>query len=156
MKKYPTDISPQILIEKSKKYLQTYQLDEALSTINRSLLQNQLSEGSDLSLNGQIVWCKILFTKGRFIGDEAASKLALNKLEACHEIFAATSNNSIGTPLPLVVLLAKAYYQLRDLSKAQQLAQQILLFSKTNKYVIGEIEAYNLLGQITLLKQQSI
>ena len=156
MKKYPTTISPQVLIEESKKYLQAYQLDEALSTINRSLLQNQLSEGSDLSLNGQILWCKILLTKGRFIGDEAASKLALNKLEACHELFAASGDTSIGTPLPLIVLLTKAYYQLGNVSKAQQLAQQLLLFSKTTNYVIGEIEAYNLLGQITLLKQQPI
>ncbi len=152
MKKYPTTVSPQTLIEESKKYLQTYQLDEALSIINRSLLQSQLREGSDLSLNGQIVWCKILLTKGRFSGDEAASKLALNKLEDCQQLFTA-SNNSATLPLPLMGLLSKAHFQLNDTTKAQQLAQQLLLFSKTTQYIIGQIEAYNLLGQITLSKQ---
>ena len=150
--KYPTTVSPQTLIEESKKYLQTYQLEEALSIINRSLLQSQLSEGSNLSLNGQIVWCKILLTKGRFSGDEASSKLALNKLEDCQQLFTA-SNNDTTIPLPLMILLTKAYYQLGDTIKARQLAQQLLLFSKTTQYTIGKIEAYNLLGQIALLKQ---
>ncbi len=152
MKKYPTTVSPQTLIEESKKYLQTYQLDEALSIINRSLLQSQLGEGSDLSLNGQIVWCKILLTKGRFSGDEASSKLALNKLEDCQQLFTA-SNKSATLPLPLMGLLSKAHYQLNDTTKAKQLAQQLLLFSKTTQYTIGKIEAYNLLGQISLLEQ---
>ncbi len=155
MKKYPTTVSPQTLIEESKKYLQTYQLDEALSIINRSLLQSQLNEGTDLSINGQILWCKILLTKGRFSGEETISKLALNKLEDCHRLYIA-SNNSAMTPLPLMTLLTKAHYQIGDTVKAQQLAQQLLLFSKTTNYTIGKIEAYNLLGQITLLRQYSI
>ena len=155
MKKYPTTVSPQTLIEESKKHLQTYQLDEALSIINRSLLQSQLSEGADLSINGQILWCKILLTKGRFSGDEAASKLALNKLEDCHQLFTASNNNTT-TPPSLMALLTKAHYQLGDTIKAQQLAQQLLLFSKTTNYTIGKIEAYNFLGQITLLRQYPI
>ena len=143
---------PDDLIERGKQHLQIYQLEEALDVLQHSLLQRQLKEGANLPFHGQLLWCKILLTKGRFSGDQSFSKTALHKLEEIRNLLPPTIINT--APIPLTLLLSQAHYQVGHIQEAQQLANQLVLFSKTSKYIIGEIEAYNALGQYAIHQQQ--
>ena len=143
---------PDDLIERGKQHLQVYQLEEALEVLKHSLLERQLKEGADLPFHGQLLWCTILLTKGRFSGDQSLSKTALHKLEELRSLLPPTIINT--APIPLTLLLSQAHYQVGNIQQAERLANQLALFSKTSQYIIGEVEAYNALGHYALHQQQ--
>lgn len=118
--------------------------------MQENLSQLQLQEGSDFSFPSQLLWCKILVTKTRFTGNPSFAALAISKLEEARTLLPATVNHN--APLPLTALLAQANILMNNYAVAQQLAAQLLLFSKTSQSTISSIEAHNLLGKIALHK----
>ena len=137
----------------AKNYLQAYDLENALKAIDLSLQKRQQDSGSDLSIYGTILWCKILLTKSRFSKDMAFATLALNKLSEVQALL--PQINSSVVHLPFHSLLGEVYEQLNQLDKAQAVYENILKISDQADHDIGKIQGLNGLSQLSLKKNDS-
>ncbi len=132
----------------AKKCLQDLDLDNALKAIDQSLKKRQQDSGSDLSFYGNILWCEILLTKGRFLKDITYATLAFNKLSEAQTLIPQI-HTSIAF-LPFHLLMGTALLQLNKLDKAQEVYSNILTISKEADNDIGQIQALNALATLAL------
>jgi len=142
---------PKSRIEIGQSYLKANQIDAALSVMEATLTERQLTEGSDFSFPSQLLWCEILIAKSRFSGDPSYAALALTKLDEMSELLPKAMNHA--APIPLTTFQAKANILLNNVKIAQQLAQQLSLFSRTQNDTPGRINAYHLLSEIALKQE---
>lgn len=140
-------------IDIAQSYLQNLELDNAITSINAVLKENQQSSGSDLSAYETQLWCKILLAKGRFTNDKTFPTLALHKLSEAKSLLPKKDN--ILPFLPLFLLLAEANQQLNQHKEALEFFTKVLTISKKEDNLIGSIQALNGLSKIALEKQQN-
>ena len=124
------------------------ELDKALNAIDVALKKRQQDNGSDLSFYGTILWCEILFAKGRFLKDATFSTLAHHKLLEIKTLVPQV--NSTSTFLPFHLLLAETHRQLKEPNKAKTIYENILQLSRKETNGIGEIQALNGLTKLAL------
>lgn len=137
----PLDESTDIALENAQKSLAVFDLDKALEAIDQSLKKRQQDSGSDLSFYGNLLWCKILLAKGRFLKDKHFPTLALSKLLELQSLFPQINNTQAVPPFKL--LIGEAYSQLREVTKAKEVYQDNLKQSQQAEHIIGIIQALN-------------
>jgi len=93
----------------AKEHLNNLDLEQALQAIDQSLKKRQQDSGSDLSVHGNLLWTKILLTKGRFLRNVNFPALALSKLLALKEVIPPL-NKSIDF-LPFYLLIGEGRFR---------------------------------------------
>ena len=137
----------------AREHLNNLDLEQAIEAINQSLKKRQQDSGSDLSIHGNLLWAKILLTKGRFLRDLSFPTLALNKLLDL-KTFIPPLNKTL-TSLPFYLLIGESYTQLELFDKAKTTYENILQVSKEKQHNIGEIQALNGLANLALISEDT-
>ncbi|MEM1121591.1 MAG: hypothetical protein AAGJ18_14165 [Bacteroidota bacterium] len=137
----------------AKQYLKVYDLDNALKAIDQSLQKRQQNSGSDLSVYGIILWCKILLTKGKFSKDVALATLAHNKLSEVAAFIPNIDHSLIH--LPFHLLKGEAYEQLNQIGQARAVYENMLKISEQAAHDIGKIQALNRLAKLLIRDDNS-
>lgn len=139
-------------LSSARRYLQAFELDKALESINHSLKNRQIDSGSDLSIHGKILRGEILLAKGRFLKNLTFPTQAFHQLEAVEDILPKGNNNLFHF---IQLLLAQANLQLNNKDKARGIYEKLLVDSQTKGLNIEQIQALNGLAKIALKEKDT-